>query len=101
MPRASKISWARLRICSGVGAGDWDGAAVCSTLSCVCVLAFLIRLFILIQGLICFRYVSQSFRKAQRGQSPWHFAEMAQRHKKNAAKLTSTKPQITNISQFR
>jgi hypothetical protein len=26
---------------------------------------------------------------------------MAQKQKKNAAKLTTTKPQITNISQFR
>lgn len=84
-----------------MGVGDLGCAAVCSTLLSVCVLAFLVRLFILIQGLIYFRCFSQSFRKAQRGQLPWHFAEMAQKQKKNAAKLTTTKPQMKNISQFR
>lgn len=83
-----------------MGAGDLGCAAVCSTLSSVCVLAFLAGLFILIEGLICFRCVSQSFREGQKGQSPRHFAKMAQKQKKSAANMTTTKLQIQNISQF-
>jgi len=45
--------------------------------------------------------VTPSLRVVKSAQSPWHFAEMAQRQKKNAAKLTTTKLQITNMSQFR
>jgi hypothetical protein len=53
----------------------------------------------LIRGWICSRCVSQSFRESQKGQSPRHFAEMAQKQKKSAAKLKTTKPKIAIVVQ--